>query len=254
VYHLRKAPRKELYWVVTKATGNKHSIEPLPLKKAEAQMRALYARERPLRKGGSKGRTESEEELRKILDAYSKGEKYPPSPAPRTPPPKKRKSPPSQKKQYEQAKGRGGSDEEIIQVAKSSDSFPEVLNDPESYISKDDVKDIEYSGSGLLNLLKPHSSPKPSRKINISPEGKNVIKNISKIGSFLGDLLSKDYSASGGSYYPEQYKTEPITIRKPTGWKSPDVLKLTKNRALEKSKLDESTRRALGYISRGTIV
>jgi hypothetical protein len=44
-YKLRKAPRRELYWVVNKETGQKHSKEPLEKEQAKAQMRALYARE-----------------------------------------------------------------------------------------------------------------------------------------------------------------------------------------------------------------
>jgi len=53
-YKLRKAPRRELYWVVTKATGMKHSLEPLTYDHAVAQMKALYAREKgyPPKKGG----------------------------------------------------------------------------------------------------------------------------------------------------------------------------------------------------------
>ena len=43
-YSLRKAPRKELYWVVGE-NGKKHSILPLPKARAEAQRRALYAAE-----------------------------------------------------------------------------------------------------------------------------------------------------------------------------------------------------------------
>lgn len=43
-YTLRKAPRKELYWVVGE-NGKKHSILPLPKARAEAQRRALYAAE-----------------------------------------------------------------------------------------------------------------------------------------------------------------------------------------------------------------
>jgi len=42
-WKLRKAPNRDLYWVVTKDTGKKHSKEPLPKEDAEAQMRALYA-------------------------------------------------------------------------------------------------------------------------------------------------------------------------------------------------------------------
>ena len=41
-YKLRKVPKRELYWVVSKETGKKHSKEPLPLERAKAQMRALY--------------------------------------------------------------------------------------------------------------------------------------------------------------------------------------------------------------------
>ena len=44
-YKLRKAPKRDLYWVVNKETGKKHSNEPLPLERAKAQMRALYAAE-----------------------------------------------------------------------------------------------------------------------------------------------------------------------------------------------------------------
>jgi len=40
-YKLRKAPKRELYWVVTIATGKKHSKEPIPLEKAKAQLRIL---------------------------------------------------------------------------------------------------------------------------------------------------------------------------------------------------------------------
>ena len=42
-YKLRKAPRRDLYWVVSKDTGMKHSKDPLPKEKAKSQMRALYA-------------------------------------------------------------------------------------------------------------------------------------------------------------------------------------------------------------------
>lgn len=42
-FALRKAPKRDLYWVVNSETGKKHSKEPLPKAKAEAQRRALYA-------------------------------------------------------------------------------------------------------------------------------------------------------------------------------------------------------------------
>jgi hypothetical protein len=40
-YKLRKAPRKDLYWVVTTETGKKHSKDPIPKDKAKAQLRVL---------------------------------------------------------------------------------------------------------------------------------------------------------------------------------------------------------------------
>lgn len=43
-YKLRKAPKKDLYWVVT-ADGKHMSKDPIPKERAEAQMRALYASE-----------------------------------------------------------------------------------------------------------------------------------------------------------------------------------------------------------------
>ena len=39
-YKLRKAPKRELYWVVGE-DGKKHSVEPLPLETAKKQMTAL---------------------------------------------------------------------------------------------------------------------------------------------------------------------------------------------------------------------
>ena len=42
-YSLCKQRGHPLYWVVTKSTGAKHSIAPLPKEKAESQMRALYS-------------------------------------------------------------------------------------------------------------------------------------------------------------------------------------------------------------------
>jgi hypothetical protein len=45
-YKLRKSPNKNLYWVVTKSTGRKHSIKPLPKSRAKKQMAALYAIEK----------------------------------------------------------------------------------------------------------------------------------------------------------------------------------------------------------------
>jgi hypothetical protein len=41
-FRLKKCRGKDLYWVITTDTGKKHSIEPLPKERAEAQMKALY--------------------------------------------------------------------------------------------------------------------------------------------------------------------------------------------------------------------
>jgi len=49
-YKLRKAPNRDLYWVVTTETKKKHSKEPIPIEKAKAQMRIL---ESALHGGGS---------------------------------------------------------------------------------------------------------------------------------------------------------------------------------------------------------
>jgi len=43
-WKLRKAPNRDLYWVVD-VNGKKYSKEPIPLERAKAQMRALYANE-----------------------------------------------------------------------------------------------------------------------------------------------------------------------------------------------------------------
>jgi hypothetical protein len=51
MYKLRKAPKKDLYWVINKDTKQKHSKEPLPKERAQAQMKALYANV-PDTKGG----------------------------------------------------------------------------------------------------------------------------------------------------------------------------------------------------------
>jgi hypothetical protein len=42
MYKLRKAPKRDLYWVIAE-DGAHMSKEPLPRARAEAQMRALYA-------------------------------------------------------------------------------------------------------------------------------------------------------------------------------------------------------------------
>ncbi len=44
-YKLRKAPKRDLYWVVGE-DGNHMSKDPIPKERAEAQMRALYASEK----------------------------------------------------------------------------------------------------------------------------------------------------------------------------------------------------------------
>jgi hypothetical protein len=48
-YRIRKAPLKNLYWVVAQ-DGRHMSKEPIPKERAEAQRRALYASERMQKK------------------------------------------------------------------------------------------------------------------------------------------------------------------------------------------------------------
>jgi hypothetical protein len=43
-YKLRKAPNRDLYWVVAQ-DGSKKSKDPIPKARAEAQIKALYASE-----------------------------------------------------------------------------------------------------------------------------------------------------------------------------------------------------------------
>jgi hypothetical protein len=54
-YKLRKAPKRDLYWVVGE-DGSKKSKDPIPRKRAEAQMRALYASENQMKGGMCFGR------------------------------------------------------------------------------------------------------------------------------------------------------------------------------------------------------
>jgi hypothetical protein len=42
-YDLRKSPQKNAYWVVNRESGKKYSRLPIPLSRAQAQRRALYA-------------------------------------------------------------------------------------------------------------------------------------------------------------------------------------------------------------------
>ena len=212
-YKLRKAPRKELYWVVA-VDGSHKSIQPLPLERAKAQMRALYSRESgypALRRGG---------------DEPVEVEKEP----------------------------------VVVEASKSAPSFPEVIGEVEPYISRSDVDDAKYSGDGIMDVLRNESSGVKKGtnylKTGFEDTKKGNFDKLSNIGNLLslGQQFAKRSGISGGSYYPEQYDTYPITIRKPTGWKSPAILKLTERRAVELSRLDEATRRSLGFSSRGDIV
>ena len=51
-FKLRKQPKKDLYWVINKETGEKYSKEPLPKERATAQMKALYANAPDAKEGG----------------------------------------------------------------------------------------------------------------------------------------------------------------------------------------------------------
>lgn len=73
-YKLRKAPKRDLYWVVGQ-DGTKHSKEPIPKERAEAQMRALYAvwrkKEAPVR-GGAVSVEERLAELNAMIPSEQK--------------------------------------------------------------------------------------------------------------------------------------------------------------------------------------
>lgn len=55
-YKLVKKRGEDKFFVVSKKTGKKHSNEPLPKSRAEAQMRALYAVEGGYVLGKGKGK------------------------------------------------------------------------------------------------------------------------------------------------------------------------------------------------------
>lgn len=55
-YELKKKRGEEKFWVVSTKSGKKHSMEPLPKARAEAQMRALYAVESGYTLGKGKGK------------------------------------------------------------------------------------------------------------------------------------------------------------------------------------------------------
>jgi hypothetical protein len=67
-YKLRKAPKRDLYWVVGE-NGVKHSKDPIPRERAEAQMRALYSAMR--KEGGvSIPKKEFIKEHKKLLNIF----------------------------------------------------------------------------------------------------------------------------------------------------------------------------------------
>ena len=154
-YKLLKAPGKNRYWVVSKLTGEHHSIKPLPLKRAEAQMRALYARESGY---APRGGEEPEQ------DIEIKHEGFMPS--------------------------------------VPQDPFPISIPEPQQYITSDEAKQV----------------------------------------------------ALGDGWYTEHYRTQPIVIRKPSGYKSPEIQKLYQIRALELSNRNEYIRRREGISSRGDLI
>jgi hypothetical protein len=70
-YKLRKAPKRDLYWVVAE-DGTKKSKEPIPLERAEAQMRALYASENKKGKGVSSSKPSDITIKKEAKKAYRK--------------------------------------------------------------------------------------------------------------------------------------------------------------------------------------
>ena len=70
-YVLRKAPNRDLYWVVNRDTKTKHSKEPLPKERAEAQRRALYAAENDMKGAGETYREKFYEAYKVEPKSYS---------------------------------------------------------------------------------------------------------------------------------------------------------------------------------------
>jgi len=68
---LRKAPNRDLYWVVNRDTKKKHSKEPLPKERAEAQMKALYAAENDMTGAGKTYREKFYEAYKVEPKSYS---------------------------------------------------------------------------------------------------------------------------------------------------------------------------------------
>lgn len=68
---LRKAPNRDLYWVVNRETKKKHSKEPLPKERAEAQRRALYAAENDMTGAGETYREKFYEAYKVEPKSYS---------------------------------------------------------------------------------------------------------------------------------------------------------------------------------------
>ena len=72
-YRLRKAPNRDLYWVVNGDTGEKYSKEPIPRERAEAQRRALYASEN--RGGVSISKKDFVKEHKNLLGVLKRGKR-----------------------------------------------------------------------------------------------------------------------------------------------------------------------------------
>jgi hypothetical protein len=79
-YRLRKAPKRDLYWVVGQ-DGTKHSKEPLPKERAEAQRRALYAAWRTKEMQGGQITDEQIEKYAPTISA-ALGAEFQPGPEP----------------------------------------------------------------------------------------------------------------------------------------------------------------------------
>ena len=73
-YHIRKAPKRDLYWVI--GPDDKHySKDPIPKQRAESQRRALYLSE--TKRGGAKEGKKAEDELSELISAFNRVEVAP---------------------------------------------------------------------------------------------------------------------------------------------------------------------------------
>lgn len=79
-YNLRKAPKKNLWWVVNADSGKKYSKSPLPRERAESQRRAIYASENGYVLNRSRSKSTASKSKSKSKSRKLSRTKYAPTP------------------------------------------------------------------------------------------------------------------------------------------------------------------------------